>query len=73
MKESDRQIVEAIRGGDTAAFEELYRTYLRRVHNFSVSKLGNVAEAEDVTQEVFTAVFSCWYSSVSTSATRGGR
>ena len=59
MKESDRQIVEAIRGGDTAAFEELYRTYLRRVHNFSVSKLGNVAEAEDVTQEVFAAVFSC--------------
>ena len=33
--------------------------YLRRIHNLAVSKLGNVAEAEDVTQEVFAAVFSC--------------
>ena len=59
VKESDRQLVEAIRGGDAAAFEELYRTYLRRVHNFAVSKLGSVAEAEDVSQEVFAAVFTC--------------
>lgn len=59
MKDSDRRIVDAIRSGDAAAFEELYRIYFRRIHNFAVSKLGNVAEAEDVTQEVFAAVFSC--------------
>jgi RNA polymerase sigma-70 factor (ECF subfamily) len=59
LKESDRILVDAIRSGDSGAFEELYRTYFRRVHNFAVSKLGNVAEAEDVTQEVFAAVFSC--------------
>ncbi len=59
MKDSDRLIVEAIRSGDTSAFEELYKTYFRRIHNFSIRKLGDVAEAEDVAQEVFEAVFNC--------------
>ena len=59
MKEADRVLVEAIKGGDVEAFDELYSSYLKRIHNFALSKLGNVAEAEDVTQEVFAAVFSC--------------
>ena len=59
MKEADRKLVSEVKSGDPAAFEELYHTYVRRVHNFAVSKLGNVAEAEDITQEVFEAVFSC--------------
>ncbi len=59
MKDSDRKLITAIRAGDPGAFEELYETYFRRVHNFSVAKLGNVAEAEDVTQEVFEAVYCC--------------
>ncbi len=59
MKEADKRLVDAIRGGDGQAFEELYKLYLRRVHNFAVSKLGNVVEAENVSQEVFAAVFSC--------------
>ena len=59
MKEADRVLVEAIKAGSVEAFDELYTTYLKRIHNFALSKLGNVAEAEDVTQEVFAAVFSC--------------
>ena len=59
MKEADRVLVEAIKGGDVEAFDELYSSYMKRIHNFALSKLGNVAEAEDVTQEVFAAVFSC--------------
>jgi len=59
VKESDRKLVEAIQRGDSAAFEELYRNYFRRIHNFAVSKLGSYSEAEDVTQEVFAAVFTC--------------
>jgi RNA polymerase sigma-70 factor (ECF subfamily) len=59
LTEADREIVEAIRSGDTQAFEELYRTQFRRVFNFSIRKLGDPAEAEDVTQEVFAAVFTC--------------
>ncbi len=59
MRETDRKLVEAVKDGDPAAFEELYGTYVRRIYNFSLGKLSNVAEAEDVTQEVFEAVFTC--------------
>lgn len=59
MTEADRKIVEAIRSGDTEAFEDLYKAQFRRVFNFAIRKLGDPTEAEDVTQEVFTAVFTC--------------
>ncbi len=59
MREADRKLVEAVKGGDPAAFESLYDTYVRRIYNFTLGKLSNVAEAEDVTQEVFEAVFTC--------------
>lgn len=59
MKDADRVLVDAIKDGSVEAFDELYKTYVKRIHNFALSKLGNVAEAEDVTQEVFAAVFSC--------------
>ncbi len=59
MKDSDQKLVDAIRGGDNAAFETLYKTYMRRIHNFALRKLGDPSEAEDVTQEVFAAVFTC--------------
>ena len=45
--------------GDSSAFEALYSGYFRRIHNFSIRKLGDVAEAEDVTQEVFLQVHRC--------------
>ena len=51
--------MEAIRSGDGGAFEQLYRTYFRRIHNFSLRRIGDPGEAEDITQEVFTAVFRC--------------
>ena len=59
VKDADRSIVEAIRGGDPAAFRQLYELHFRRIHNFSVRRLGDPAEAEDVCQEVFEAVYSC--------------
>ena len=59
MKDEDRIIVEAIRSGDKAAFEELYNLHFRRIHNFALRKTNDPAEAEDVAQEVFTAVFTC--------------
>ncbi len=43
--------------GDMAAFEELYRTYNRRVYTHCLRMTRNVAEAEDLTQEVFIQVF----------------
>jgi RNA polymerase sigma-70 factor (ECF subfamily) len=59
LKAEDRELVEAIKRGDTDAFDELYKSHFRRIFNYSVRRLGDLAEAEDVTQEVFTAVFSC--------------
>jgi RNA polymerase sigma-70 factor, ECF subfamily len=59
VKDTDRTLVEALRRGDKAAFETLYARYVARIHNYAVSKLGSVVEAEDVTQEAFEAVFQC--------------
>jgi RNA polymerase sigma-70 factor (ECF subfamily) len=39
--------------GDMAAFEEVYRTYQRLVYTLCLRMTRNVAEAEDLTQEVF--------------------
>jgi len=59
VDDTDRELVEAIKAGDTDAFDRLYDTYFHRVHNFALRRLGDRGEAEDVTQEVFTAVFTC--------------
>ncbi len=59
MTDSDQQLVDAIKGCDESAFEELYRTYFRRIFNFSLRKIGDPSEAEDVCQDVFAAVFNC--------------
>ena len=52
-------MVEAVRRHDVGAFDELYATYFRRILSFAIQKLSDVGEAEDATQEVFTAVFTC--------------
>ena len=51
---SDDEIVAQILGGDVQAFDLLYETYFPRVYRFAVSRLGDPAEAEDVTQATFT-------------------
>ena len=56
MKEADRKLVDGILRGDEASFESLYRAHARRVYGYAMSKLGQAAEAEDVTQEVFEAL-----------------
>ena len=43
MKDSDQKLVDAIRGGDSAAFETLYKIYMQRIHNFALRKLGVAA------------------------------
>lgn len=49
--------VQLAAGGDMAAFEEIYRTYNRRVYTLCLRMTRNVAEAEDLTQEVFIQLF----------------
>ena len=59
MREQDQQIVDRIKAGDLSAFDEIYQQYFRRIYSFSIRRIGDPSEAEDVTQEVFTAVYTC--------------
>ena len=43
--------------GDMAAFEEVYRTYHRRVYAQCLRMTRSVPEAEDLTQEVFIQLY----------------
>ena len=43
--------------GDAASFEILYKAYCQRVYRLCLRMLKNVAEAEDLTQQVFLQVF----------------
>jgi RNA polymerase sigma-70 factor (ECF subfamily) len=43
----------ALTGEQMSGFDELYRKHYRRVYSICLRMTGNVAEAEDLTQEVF--------------------
>jgi len=53
----DYQLAREVAGGDMQAFEELYNRYHRRVYSLCLRMTNNVAEAEDLTQEVFIHVY----------------
>jgi RNA polymerase sigma-70 factor (ECF subfamily) len=55
--ERDRLLVARILEGSQEHFDELYESYFRRVFRFALKRLGDQAEAEDVTQEVFETIF----------------
>lgn len=54
---SDAELVEGIRHHRQADFNELYERYFQRVYSFAFARLRNRADAEEVVQESFTAVF----------------
>jgi RNA polymerase sigma-70 factor (ECF subfamily) len=54
---SDQELVEGIRRACEADFNELYDRYFQRVYSFALARLRNRADAEEVVQESFTAVF----------------
>ena len=54
---SDDELLSAVRDGEEAAFTVLYERYFQRVYNFAYARLRNRADAEEVAQETFTAVF----------------
>jgi RNA polymerase sigma-70 factor (ECF subfamily) len=54
---TDAELVEGIRRGDETAFNVLYDRYFQRIHAFAYARLRNRADAEEVVQETFTAVF----------------
>ena len=50
---SDAAVLTRAQAGDHHAFAQLYATHKRRVYSLCLRMLGNVAEAEDLTQESF--------------------
>ena len=56
--ETDEALVDRIRQGDRAAFDELYGRYFKRVYAFLDKRLRNRADTEETTQEVFINIFS---------------
>jgi RNA polymerase sigma-70 factor (ECF subfamily) len=56
-QKSDRDLVEAAKGGDSEAFGAFVRRHQRRVFRLAVHLLRNTAEAEDVAQEAFVRAY----------------
>ena len=56
-RDDEAEFVARLRARDEAAFNELMKLYQRRVFAVVFRMLGRRAEAEEVTQEVFTQVF----------------
>jgi RNA polymerase sigma-70 factor, ECF subfamily len=54
----DKLLVEQFQAGDVAGFEDLYRRYYARLYRFCLKRVGDSAEAEEVTQEAFTRAYT---------------
>jgi RNA polymerase sigma-70 factor (ECF subfamily) len=53
----EQEAIDRAREGDGRAFETLYAMHKRRVYSLCLRMLGNVAEAEDLTQEAFLQLY----------------
>ena len=51
--EVERETVERARRGDQQALADIYDWYLPRVYRYVLSRVGNVVEAEDLTEDIF--------------------
>jgi len=56
-RERDRALVERVIAGDQSAFSEIYDNYFPRVYAFTLKRVGDPAEAEDLTQETFVQLY----------------
>lgn len=57
-RSADRDLVERCRNRDGAAFNEVVDRYKTKVYNYLLRMMGNAADAEDLTQEVFVRLFT---------------
>jgi RNA polymerase sigma-70 factor (ECF subfamily) len=56
VRHKDLEIANRILSGDREAFDSLYNTHFQKIYNYVYMKVGNHADAEDLTQDVFMAV-----------------
>ena len=53
VRSADLELAKRCRGGDAAAFEQLYREHAGRLFNLAVRMAGSTDAAEDLLQEIF--------------------
>ncbi len=56
-KDSDRELVDRFRAGDSSGFDQLVRRYRQPIYYLAYRYLANQADAADLTQQVFVKVF----------------
>ncbi|MCA9407845.1 MAG: RNA polymerase sigma factor [Candidatus Omnitrophica bacterium] len=61
MTQNDEQIMLEFQSGREEVVKVLYQRYKMRVFNFTLRYLGNRADAEDVTADVFLSLFAKKY------------
>ena len=55
--QDEQGIVRQAQQGDKDAFTQLYEAYFDKIYRYIVIKIGNKAEAEDMTQQVFLKAY----------------
>jgi RNA polymerase sigma-70 factor (ECF subfamily) len=66
--QTDQQLLDGLRVGSEVHFNELYSRYFQRIYSFVYTRMRNHADAEEVVQETFTAVFRSFESYRGTSS-----
>ena len=51
--QQEERLVQRAKQGEPQAFEQLYEAYFDKIYRYVVLKVGNRADAEDLTQQVF--------------------
>lgn len=51
--QGEEQLVLSAQAGDDRAFEQIYEEYFDKIYRYIVVRVGNQADAEDLTEEVF--------------------
>jgi len=54
---TEQELVQRLQAGDAETFDALFRQYFQKIFRQATHLLGNAAEAEEVVQEVFLAVY----------------
>jgi RNA polymerase sigma-70 factor (ECF subfamily) len=54
---SEQEAIDRAKQGDAESFEALYDLHKRRVYSLCLRMTGNIAEAQDLTQEAFLQLF----------------
>ena len=67
-EQSDQQLLDGLRAGSEVHFNELYDRYFQRIYSFVYTRMRHHADAEEVVQETFTAVYRSFESYRGTSS-----